>query len=185
MDYKTYLNNQLTAKQRLQVLLGVIITLMALLLLSVGLNYRLANRVAVRLVPMNLTQPVTISSTSVDANYLSMMAISVANLKLNVTPSTAKKQFTLLSAFISPGDVVSLNKVLQRDAKTIKTTGLTSSFAISDVQVNTHSLTVVLTGVLSRFEGGLALTPITTHVQVTFTNQNGVLQLQSFREVKG
>lgn len=184
MDYQRYLNNLFSAKQRTTVLLGVIIALLIFLLLSIGLNYRLANRVAVRLVPMQLTQPVTVSTTAVDANYLSMMAVSVASLKLNVTPHTAKQQFKLLSVFIAPADYAQLNAVLLHDVKTIKSAGLTSSFAINSIRVNTQTLTVVLTGLLSRFEGGLALTPLLTHIDIAFINRNGVLQLTQLSEVK-
>ena len=182
MDYKDYLQKLGTQKMLVPCLLGCIGGLLLLLLLLTGLCFHLSNRVAVRLVPLHLREPVTVSTNSVDPAYLSMMAVSLASLRLNVTPQTADKQLTLLAHFVAPSNYGALKAQLAHDAKLITTAGLTSSFAISNITLAPAKLAVQLEGQLTRFEGTLALKPVQAKVRLTFDNNNGVLQLRHFDE---
>ena len=84
----------------------------------------------------------------------------------------------------SPDSFNDLKKVLDEESKLVKAQNISSSFYVNDISINRETLSVRIAGTLQRSVADKPLKPIKTAFQIDFDNQNGLLLIKQFFEVK-
>lgn len=162
----------------------IIISLLVVIILQTIVLMRDGHRAMTVLVPMTLGSTASVSTDSVNAEYLSLIATSMVSLRFNFTPKTIEWQYQSLSRFLSPAAYASLNTALHEEEKSMVEQNIMSSFAVTDVQPDIGSLQVKISGVLTRWVQGAEIAPAQTTFILQFENVNGTLVLSQWLEQK-
>lgn len=184
MDFKAYqsLLSQLSARFNLMVFL-VFGLLLANALLS-GFIWLIWQHHTVEITPFSGSLSYNKSETQVDSNYLSLMSENFIYSRLNVTPETVKANHQRLLKFADNKNYPEMLKRLDREAKVVIAKKISSSFDITQIQVNPHSLTAHVTGMLKRYVGLRALKEERLSYTLSFRYHQGRLSILSFTHSK-
>lgn len=184
MEYKLFQNNvedaRTITKYLLTVCASLLLVILALLFLCISISHR---QMAV-LVPMNLNAPLMVSNNSVSSQYLTETALSFIDLRLNFDPDTIDGNHALILRSIAPSDYSAIKKSLDEETTLVKKQSLSSSFYINGISVNKKMLAVLVHGTLARSVGDKNLSLVKTDFQIDFKNDNGLLLVTQFFEVK-
>ncbi len=137
-----------------------------------------------RLIPSVIEKPMVIGRDYVDSGYLSEMADRVMWLRLNVSPSTAERNFGLLMKMVNPNQVSELNVILEREVKQIQKSGLSSAFYIKGVSIDEKNMNVKVGGLLTKWVDSRELPSQEKTYVIDFSLRFGAFQLESIREIK-
>lgn len=113
----------------------------------------------------------------VDAHYLSLMAENFINERLNVSPETVDANHKRLLSFIDPLQYPHFLKLLSSEGEAIKSKKISTSFDITDIQVNPNRLTTKVTGRLKRFVALQNIDDIVKCYELQFHYRHGRLTI--------
>lgn len=143
----------------------------------------LAHRSRVIERPIGLNAPFWISSHGISARFLSGMARFIAQLYLNVMPSTVTASQQELLKYTAPNAYDAVKRVLVQMQADINKEDLTSLFIMGELKINTAQLETKITGELILKSGDT--NTVTTHkiFVLTFINADRQLLLAGLREL--
>lgn len=177
-------------KSRLQQLIaqrnGYLVLAAGLLILSLLLTIsvcRLIGRERIVVVPPVVNQSFWLDSQTVSPEYLSQMTTFFAQLRLNMTPSSAEYQRQTLLRYTDPSYYGDFNNELVAEADHLTQTHTSLVFYPVDLSVDTHRLTAQLSGDLSGTVGNVPLPVKRVTYRLTYCYAQGRLWLQSFQMV--
>lgn len=182
MNYQEFLQRAQDYKKLLPALFAAIAALLAIIVMLIGLSFYLSKRHEVVLVPMHMTSTASIGSEAVSSKYLTAFALSVVSLRMNFTPDTVDEQYSYLLNFISGYAYGGLKKQFLQEVTNIKKRKISSSFAVSNIELKPKKLVVLITGMLNRTVDTVKLAPKQISLELHFTNQNGALSVTEFKE---
>ena len=184
MKYQLFQNNLEDSQKIVKYALIVCASLLCVNFLMIVLCLSISHRNMTTLVPMNLNAPMTVSNNSISSQYLDESALSFINLRLNFDPVTLDADHSIILRSASPDSFNDLKKVLDEESKLVKTQNISSNFYVNDISINRETLSVRIAGTLQRSVADKPLKPIKTAFQIDFDNQNGLLLIKQFFEVK-
>ncbi len=184
MKYKLFQNNLEESQKMVSFLLNACAALLLMMTLLIFLCISISHRSMTTLVPLNLNAPMTVSNDAISSQYLNESALSFINLRLNFDPDTIDSDHSIILRSVSPDSFNKIKTGLDQEAKLIKAQGISSNFYVDDIKINRKTLSVLVSGVLLRSVEEKPLKPITTQFQINFENQNGLLRITQFIEVK-
>lgn len=184
MDYKIYQNrlSQLSSRFHLMVCL-----VFGLLISNVVLSFFVFfawRHHTVEITPFSGSPSYIKGSNFVDNHYLSLMAENFINERLNVSPETVDANHKRLLSFINSKQYPYFLKVLAEEAQTIKSKKISSSFDITDIQINPNRLTAKVNGRLKRFVGMQNIDELSKCFELQFHYQHGRLTIIQFASIK-
>ena len=184
MDFKAYQSrlSALSARFNLMVFLvfGLLISngLLVLLLMYTTLNQR------IEITPFFSNNGYIKSASQVDAHYVSQMSENFIYSRLNVTPETVDSNHKHLLTFVDSRSYAGMLARLKKEAGTIRTKKLSSSFDITSIRISPDILQADISGVLRRYVGLSALPEIRQNYHITYRYRFGRLSLLSFTQIK-
>ncbi len=184
MQYKLFQNNLEEAQKFSKLLLNACAALLLMMTLLILLCLSISHRNMTTLIPMNLNAPMTVSNNAISSQYLNESALSFINLRLNFDPDTIDYDHNIILRSVSPDSFDNIKKALDQESKLIKAQSISSNFYINNIKINRKTLSVLVSGVLLRSVADKPLKPINTQFQISFDNQNGLLLITQFYEVK-
>jgi len=184
MKYQLFQENLKDSQKSLKLALMVCALLLGLNFLMIILCISISHRNMTTLVPMNLNAPMTVSNNAISSQYLNESALSFINLRLNFDPDSIESDHSIILRAASPDSFNDLKKTLDEETKLVKTQSISSSFYVNDISINRKMLSVLISGTLLRSVADKPLKPIKTQFQIDFENQNGLLLIKQFFEVK-
>lgn len=184
MEYKLFQNNLEDAKRVTKYLLVISASFLLAIFLLIVLCIAISNRNMTMLVPMNLNAPMSVSNNAVSRQYLDETALSFINLRLNFDPYSVDGNHAIILRFVSSNNYESIKKALDMEAKLVKSQGISSNFYLNNISINKHALSVLMSGTLIRSVSNKQLKPIHTQFEIDFENNNGLLLITNFFEVK-
>ncbi|MDR5610298.1 type IV conjugative transfer system protein TraE [Arsenophonus sp.] len=187
MDY------QLRKSSQKQLAIGVV-TCVVITILSLGICYRLLmqnreltaqllnNRQTI-VTPMVDHEGFSFYGTRGDARYLRLMALSLLNLRLNVSAQTIKDSHDLLLAYSDTHLREKLITVLAEERQRMAINEASSTFYLKEVKVSPDTGVVDITGELHFFYGIKAVEPVDKHYRLRLETRDGALKLTDFVEL--
>jgi conjugal transfer pilus assembly protein TraE len=136
------------------------------------------------LVPPQLTQPVSVSVTSVDANYLQAMGVFFAQLRLTTTPDEVISQQQLLMRYVDPSIYADFEKRLKEEATSIIKYKFNSVFFVNQVIPDPQHMRVVIKGVLSHWISGAKIKDKKVQYAIDFHYRHGQLFIKAFHALE-
>lgn len=168
------------ARAHRRTLLGVLAVCgLVMVLLAGALTYTSVYRTQTVLMPPSLTKPVTIGRDYIDTSYLSQLAQYLVWLRFNVTPENVRAQNTQLLRYALPDKQRQLAAMLNKEATVIIKDGVTGSFFIEGMQVNTDRGLVRVTGTQQTYVKMRALPPKHKTLLLHFAAPEGLILLAS------
>lgn len=149
------------------------------------LMFYLIGREKIILVPPTIEKSFWVSSQHVSHDYLSEMTRFFAELRLNMTPESARSQRETLLRYTDPNFYGSLNSQLVEEADRMSEQHISMAFFPSiDIKTNEKYLKAIIEGDLKTYVGDVSLA--TKHVRylMTYSYHSGRLFLKSFEEMK-
>lgn len=184
MKYQLFQDNLEDSQKILKQALIVCVALLCVNCLMILLCLSISHRNMTTLVPMNLNAPMIVSNNAISSQYLNETALSFINLRLNFDPDSIEFDHNIILRSASPDSFNDLKSVLDEETKLVKTQNISSNFYINDISINRKMLSVLIGGTLLRSVADKPLKPIKTQFQINFENQNGLLLIKQFSEVK-
>lgn len=153
------------------------------ILLAIDINKEMSNEKTHFLPPIN-EKPFWISSNQVSPEYLSGMSIFLSDLLLNLTPSNVSMKHQLFLRYVDPRYYEKFKTELLSQEERIKKEHMTISFQLTDPQTDAGNFVAKIAGDI-QYQVGETLLP-SKHLtyEMRFTYHLGLLQVQSFEEVK-
>ncbi|MGY5652135.1 type IV conjugative transfer system protein TraE [Vibrio cincinnatiensis] len=161
-------------------LIGFIAMTLVSVVLALTLN-RTLNHQERTLIPPEVSQAFTVTSSRVDAPYLQMMGEYFLFLKLNVTPANVSRQYGRLLDYVPPEKWPEVQPLLITDATQIQKSNISSRFdpLPSRTQISLDSLQMRQTGNLIKSVGNRVLPSEEVTYIVQMAYKNGILELHS------
>ncbi|MCX7125445.1 MAG: type IV conjugative transfer system protein TraE [Gammaproteobacteria bacterium] len=184
MEYQLFQNNLEDAHKIIKCLVLTCISLLSMIVLLTFLCIAISHRNMTTLIPMNLNTPMTVSNNAVSPQYLNESALSFINLRLDFDPDSIDLNHKVILRSIAPTNYQAIKKILDQESKLVKAQGISSSFYINGISINKKSLSVLVTGTLVRSVSDKTLKAVRTQFQIDFENDNGLLLITQFFEVK-
>ena len=179
--YKSRLQ-QILVQRNGYLVLAALLTLVCLLLaISVC---RMVGRERIVITPPVINQAFWVEAQAVSPEYLSQMAIFLAQLRLNLTPSSATYQRDTLLRYTDPAYYGDLKNELVNEADQLEKTHTSLIFYPVEVKVDMKNLYVHITGDLNATVGNDPLPVQRLSYQLGFRFSEGRLWLKSFQETK-
>ncbi len=135
-------------------------------------------------VPPTVEKSFWVTSAKVSPEYLSEMSLFFANLRLNVTASSATTQRELLLRFIAPKNYNEIKTELLNEAEILKKNHITTAFFPVNVDVDTKKLIARITGDLQSTVGDSHLPSERVTYQISYIYSGGRLFVVAFEEAK-
>ena len=157
-----------------------------MLLVNLGLGatvYSLTMNKSRTLLPPVMSKAFTVSDGAVDAEYLEQMGEYFLALKLNITPASVDRKYSLLLKYVSEEDWSQVQPTLLREAERIKKDNISSRFDSESVEVALDTLQVRFTGTLQKHVGTRPLDPETVIYQVSMAYP-GEITLRTIQKVE-
>lgn len=184
MEYKFFQNNLEDAQKIAKYMLIACISEIFIIFMLIILCIVISHRQMTVLVPMNLNSPMSVRNNAVSSQYLDENAISFINLRLNFDPDTIDENHKIILKFLSSDNYKSIRKALDQEAFLVKSQGISSSFYISNVEINKKTLSALISGTLVRSVSDKALKPAKVQFLISFENNDGLLTISKFVEEK-
>lgn len=152
------------------------------ILLAAGL-YRLIGRERILVVPPVVEQAFWVDAQAISPSYLSQMTAFFAQLRLNMTPSSAAEQRDILLRYTDPSYYGDFKNELVAEADHLTQTHTSLVFYPVDVSVDAAHLTAMISGDFGGTVGNVPLPVKRLTYQLTYRYAQGRLWLRSFEEV--
>lgn len=134
-------------------------------------------------IPVCTGSEFSIGGMSYSPEYLKEMTQKVADLRLTYNPETIDSRYMNLSHLIETRRQESFTKVLDEERATVKQKNISSVFYAEKISVDVASSAAIIKGSLVRTSHGLQLNPQQKTYRLQFSFHNGLLSLQSIKEV--
>jgi len=157
---------------------------MGLNILLVILLFSMIGREKIVVVPPEIQKSFWVTSSKVSPEYLSEMVMFLNSLYLNVTPSNAAMQHTVLLHYVDPSVYEKIKVQLITMQDRLKKEHVTLSFQPSHIKVDNQKLMAEVSGDLQYTVGSILLTPRPVIYHWGFNYQQGRLRITSFPEEK-
>jgi len=151
-------------------------------LLALGL-LRLIGRERVVVVPPIVEQAFWVDAKAISPSYLSQMTVFFAQLRLNMTPSSAAYQRDTLLRYTDPQYYGDFKNELVAEADHLTQTHTSLVFYPVEVAVDAPHLTATITGDFSATVGNMPLPVQRLTYQLVYRYTQGQLWLRSFQEM--
>jgi len=154
---------------------------LAVIILSVLNTYSLLHR-QVHWLPVCVDK-FSLGDREYSPNYLKEMTKKVADLRLTYNPETIDARLTMLSHLIAINKQEIFLRLLDSERKTIHEKNISSVFYDEKISVDVSKNQGQIEGLLYRTSHGLSLKPQHKIYRIQFSFTNGLLSLQSIREM--
>lgn len=179
MDFNLSKTKVDIANQVSKILIFALIGITIVAILEGILLFKFKRDAKVIVVPPIITQPFTVSNTSVDQSYLQQMTLFLIGLKLNVTPKTVAATHQLFLDYVAPEVYGAVEKQLIEETEAIKAGDISASFSLSSIIVDAPQLMVKVSGILKRSSGSNILPDDNVTYLVRYELSNGTVKLLS------
>lgn len=125
----------------------------------------------------------SISDATFSPEYLKEMTQKAADLRLTYNPETIEARYTLLSHLIPANHQEAFNHLLETEKATVKSKNISSVFYAENVSVDVSHARGKIEGTLVRVSHGLQLNPQHKVYLLQFSFKNGLLGLESIKEI--
>ena len=139
MDYRLYRDTFLNYRLSIKVLSLLVIILVAMVVWLAWFNTKQASRVQYVLVPTSLRQPVYVGSDRVDAWYLRMMAVYVADLTMNFTPSNINDHIAFFMRLVDSKNYTEIMHKFRKLKEVVKENRIVQIFSVNDIKLSARS----------------------------------------------
>jgi conjugal transfer pilus assembly protein TraE len=150
---------------------------------NTALTQQLLNNRQIIIMPMNASKEVTFNGERGDARYLRLMALSLVNLRLNVTRESVQSSHDLLLAYACDDQRKIMLPVLTEEKKRIESNDGSSVFYPGKLRVAPDTGLVELPGELQFSYGMRAAEPVPKRYQIRIDTRNEGMCFNSFVEV--
>ena len=133
--------------------------------------------------PVCLNHELSIGDSAYSPEYLKEMTQKIADLRLTYNPETIDSHYISLSHLIESRHVEAFIRVLDAERETVKKKNISSVFYVEQIRSDVAKSTAFITGSLVRTSHGLQLKPQHKTYQLQFSFHNGMLWLQSIKEI--
>jgi conjugal transfer pilus assembly protein TraE len=134
------------------------------------------------IVPAEIGQAFTISDSAVDASYLRQMALFFITERLNITSSNIDQNHNIILKYTDSRFYHEFVSILAKEKEAVIKQNISSVFYPEEVIPNSRTLTVLVTGSLTHWVGGLALASVKKDYVIKFSYRSGDLKVLSFSE---
>ena len=165
--------SRIAGRVNLLVLLCVSL-LISNVLLAAGCIYAFSHQLT-RYIPFGAERAFSMSSTTVDSSYLTMMAEDVVGLIFNVSPKTVIGSHKLALEMVAPSAYAHFLARFTEDSSTILHNEVASTFYIKSIKANPATMQVWVTGMLHRSVGERTLLPVKKTFLITFSYHGKLL----------
>ena len=182
---QTSFRDHALAKNRLLLkvlLMWAISATAAVMVLSFACAYAFQHK-EVHWLPMCTGAEFSISDRTYSPAYLKEMTEKVADLRLTYSPETVASRNATLLRTIPANHQEAFKKQLLSEQKTVQDKNISSVFYAEKVSVDVSQTQGKITGLLHRTSHGLQLSPKRKTYQLQFVFKNGLLGLQSMKEI--
>ncbi|GLO64196.1 protein TraE [Vibrio sp. MACH09] len=165
----------------------LLIGFIAMLLTNIALGwgmYHAVNSKSRTVVPPQISKAFTISDTNIDESYLQQMSEYFMHLRLDVTPASVHRKYSILLDYVTAEDWPTVQPKLLREAEHVKSQNISSRFDVDKVEIALEDLEVRLTGVLQKHVGSRPLAPETATYLVSLRYQHGEISVPSIQRIK-
>lgn len=168
-------------------LLGVSSTLLGTALLQsiiilALLNYAFSKH-ETHFIPPAISQEFTLSGTGVSEGYLRDMTNFLAQLRFNVTSSSAGQQFNALLAYVAPSLYGDIRAQLVKEVEQINHEHLSSVFYPSTFEIDIKHLNVKVIGQMKRLVGADLMSDVRETYLIRYSYESGLLKLINIEKV--
>lgn len=133
--------------------------------------------------PMCTGEEFSISDRTYSPAYLMDMTEKVADLRLTYSPNTVDSRNAKLLYTIPANHQEAFKKQLLSEQKIVHDKNISSVFYAEKINVDVDKAQGRITGLLHRTSHGLQLSPKRKTYQLQFVFKNGLLGLQSMKEI--
>lgn len=184
MDYQHYQGSLASSKQ-LNKLLSIFCVCLSVSLIVMGFCvYRAIGYKSTVFVPPVLTQQMTISDVYPDRSYLNQMALYLALLRLNVTPSNIENNFNEFLKRVDSSIFNEMKHHLDQQIKEVQESRISAAFYPRSQKVNVDEKSVFITGMLTKFVGTRLVSSKEASFIFVFSYRNGSLTIKDYYPVK-
>ena len=170
--------------KRLNIILSSLVVLLCVTqIIIVGVLTFHNERVVI--VPPDLKASASIKGNSVSASYAEDMSAYFAHLLLDRTPQNVGYHNALILDHIAPQHYAAFKAKLMREKERIKKDDLSSSFALSKLEVDTEQKQILLTGMFSLWVGEDRIIHERRTYELLYSVHRSRLFLEGFKERKG
>lgn len=162
--------------------LWAILSTLAVLVLTMTCFYAISHR-ETHWLPVCTGLEFSVGEKAYSASYLRQMTEKVADLRLTDNPETIEARYTTLLHLINPAHQTAFKKVLDQEIETIQKKNISSVFYSESIAVDVQHHQAQISGLLYRTSHGLQLKPKHKTYQLQFMFKNGLLSLQSIKEI--
>lgn len=184
MKYEVLLSQyNLMLDQRKKLLVALGLSLIAVVILSLAIAYKLLNPTVV-IVPPIVDSVFKVQGNNLSAAGLEQHANYFAHLYLDITPETIDKQHHKLVQYVHPDFQINFKKHMNAHIERVKRLKVTSRFDIDAVETNIGAQTATLIGKISFFQGPTLQNRIAKEIRIGFKNKLGQPYITSISEVE-
>ena len=125
----------------------------------------------------------SIGDSAYSPEYLAEMTKKAADLRLTYNPETIDARYRMLSHLMPANHQEAFKQLLDIERQTVITKNMSSVFYAAHVSVDVSHAQGTIEGELVRTSHGLQLKPRHKTYQLQFSFKNGLLGLQSIKEI--
>ena len=181
----TYRDNAILRNQLiLKLLLSWALSSTAIALVLVWLCLYAFGHREIHWLPICTDGELAIGEHSYSPSYLKDMTSKAIDLRLTYSPDTLESRYVILEHLVLPTHQEAFKKQLSAEIETVKAKNISSVFYVEKVAVDSKHHQGHVDGTLYRTSHGLQIKPQQKSYVLQFDFKNGVLWLQSIKEVR-
>ena len=163
-------------------LLWALSSTLGVIVLAITCFYAITHR-QVHWLPICTGLEFSIGDSAYSPAYLKQMTEKVADLRLTYNPETIDARYTTLIHLIPNKNQTAFKKVLDQEIDTVHKKNISSVFYSDRMAVDVQHQQGQIAGLLYRTSHGIPLKPKHKTYQLQFVFKNGLLELQSLKEI--
>lgn len=182
---QTSFRDNVLSKNRLLLnltLLWAMGTTIALMVLTVLCAYVMVHK-ETHWLPVCTGSEFSIGESAYSPAYLKEMTLKVADLRLTYSTSTIESRYAMLLELVPSNHQEAFKRLLDSERETVAAKNISSVFYAEKVTVDVKKAKGLVQGLLHRASHGLQLNPEHKTYQFQFSFRNGLLGLESIKEV--
>lgn len=183
MEYQTAQTKVQMLSGRLHYLLLISIGLLISNIFLVWLVFWSCTNQNRTIIPVEMSQAFTVSSSSVDASYLRQMALFFIGQRLNITPTNIDSNHAILLQYTDAKFYHDFVSILHQEKQEVKKQNISCVFYPEEIFPDPKVMKVLIKGSLMHWVGGLALAPTKKSYAITFNYKSGYLKVLSFADI--
>ena len=133
--------------------------------------------------PVCTGEELSIGGSSYSPGYLKEMTAKAADLRLTYNPETIESRYKALSHLIPANHAEAFQRLLEAEKGAVFSKDMSSVFYAERIDVDVHHAQGQISGQLVRTSHGLPLNPQQKTYLLQFSFKNGLLGLESIKEI--